>query len=182
MSLAALARRAAARRDDPAKPAKDAGEVREAGPPTPPPPPQSSNVADTAKQIAEFVPTEIITLYAAALAITTNNSTEVTSGQVVAFAGLLVATPVIVWVLYATFCRAQGKELPLKPRVWPWQEMTIASTAFVVWAGMLPATPFKNFSWYTAELGGFVGLVFTVAVGLVTPLLPGTIKTGNSSE
>ncbi len=178
MSLASLATRAVARRED-APPAEGAGEVREADVDgRPGADGQSSAIADTAKQVASFIPTEIITLYTAALAITTDNATKVSNGQVVAFASLLIATPIIAWILYATNCRAQNKPLPLRPKVWPWQEMTIASVAFVVWAGMLPATPFKNFSWYTAALGGFVGLVFTVAVGLVTPLLPGKIKTG----
>ncbi len=180
MSLAALATRAVNRRED--TPAKDRPQgIREAAEGQQPTTSQASTVADTAKQVAAFVPTEVITLYTAALAITTGNATKVSTGQVTAFWCIVTATPIIAWILYATSCRSQGKPLPFNLRVWPWQEMIIASLAFVVWAGMLPATPFRNFSWYTPALGGFIGLVFTVAVGLVTPLLPGKIKTGSAA-
>lgn len=76
----------------------------------------------------------------------------------------------ILWLVYATKLRGEGKALPLRPRYWPVWEMVAATFAYFAWAFALPQTPFANFSWYSPSLSSLAVLVVSTILGLLAPL------------
>ena len=129
--------------------------------------------------IAAYIPTEVLTLYVAVLAATRGGGDESTQGPTtgdwVAVWAFLVGTPVVVWLLYAAKVRTANKPLPLSPSRWPRWEMFAATVAFVAWAVALPQTPFADFSWYSAALAGVIVLVVSGLLGLIAPIVQGTL-------
>jgi hypothetical protein len=161
MSLSALADRANSRRSD------TGPEIREAEPVAP-----SQGAKDVSKatsSIASFIPSEVITVYVGAATLAASDSASRTGGWVALWC-VLLATPLVSWLLYASAVRAEGKPLPLKPRSWPWFEGTTATAGFFLWAGMLPNSPMNEWHWYSNHLFAFLTLVYTVALGLISPL------------
>jgi hypothetical protein len=115
-----------------------------------------------------YIPTEILTLYVAVLAAITQKG-QVTNGDWVASWGFLVATPIVVWLVYAAKIKAAQKPLPLAPRTWPLWEMFAGTLAFLAWEFALPNTPFTVYEWYSGGLSGVVVLVTSTMLGLLAP-------------
>ncbi|GAA4469272.1 hypothetical protein GCM10023170_084500 [Phytohabitans houttuyneae] len=88
----------------------------------------------------------------------------------VAFWVMLVASPVVVWLLYAARVRASDGSPPLKPNSWPLVEMTFSTIAFATWAFALPDSPFSELAWYSAAVAAAAVVLATTALGLVAPL------------
>lgn len=134
--------------------------------------PESRNALTTAlKLIVTYIPTEVLTLYVAVLAAIQLPNRTSYRPLWMAFYGFLIATPLIVWLVYAANVISGGKKLPMAPRTWPLWEMFAATVAFVTWAFALPDSPFKYFSdWYTPALAGVIVLVISTLLGLLAPL------------
>jgi hypothetical protein len=143
------------------------------------------------KSIATYIPTEIITLYVAALAALAGSNPDIpakqsdlakTGGSVastadfVAFWVFLALTPVVVWLVYAAKVRSAGKRLPSRPVSWPWWEMIASTLAFAAWAYSMPNSVFTRFAWYTAAIGTLVVLVVSILLGLIAPLVQRPLK------
>jgi hypothetical protein len=131
------------------------------------------------KAIVTYIPTEVITLYVAALAAVRagHPSTAMpTTGELTTYWIFLGLTPVIVWLVYAGKVKTAGKRAPVDPRKWPWWEMVSATVAFVAWAYALPSSPFSRFTWYTAALGTLVLLIASTLLGLVAPIVTRPLK------
>jgi hypothetical protein len=116
-----------------------------------------------------YIPTEVLTLYVAVLAAVQKPG-QVTRGDWTAFWVFLVATPVIVWLVYGTKLKAVQKPLPWKFDEWPLWEMSAAVVAYGTWAFALPNTPFTQFNWYSSGLAGISVLVASTGLGLLAPL------------
>jgi hypothetical protein len=128
----------------------------------------SAAVSDAAKLLSEYIPGEILTLYVAILAFVSQPSSGALARNWMVFWVFLVATPVVLWLLYAAEVKAKGKGLPWSPVVWPLWEMVAATIAYVAWAFAMPEAPFGAFDWYSAGLAGVVVLATTTLLGLAS--------------
>ena len=139
--------------------------------------PTAGSGPNTALQtLTTYIPTEVLTLYVSAIAalgpLTINVGThDLQVGRWLPFWCFFAATPLIVWVAFASKIKAAGRELPLSPSKWPLWEMAAATIAFVAWTFALPATPFAQESWYSAGLASFLILVVSAGLGIVAPLM-----------
>ena len=117
--------------------------------------------------ISSYIPTESVAIYIAALAAArsgASDSSMASGGELVAFWSVLVATPIIVWAVYAAKMRTAGGGIPwFNPPIW---EMTAATLGFAAWSYALPDSPWAAFSWYTPASGTLVILVASTALGL----------------
>jgi len=80
-------------------------------------PDSQSSVTTALRVIVTYIPTEVLTLYIAVVAAL-QDPTRTTRGAFwVTFYIFLVATPLVVWFVYAAKVSAAKKPLPLRPRV-----------------------------------------------------------------
>jgi hypothetical protein len=143
------------------------------------PAPQSPMTAALAV-IVTYVPTEVLTLYVAVLAAITHPEGRDSSGVWVAFWVFLVATPLIVWLVYAAKVRSVKRRLPSRPSEWPVWEMVAGTLAYVAWAVSLPNAPFLGRLGLPATLAAVIVLVTAAALGLLAPLFQRAIEAPNS--
>jgi hypothetical protein len=115
-----------------------------------------------------YIPTEVLTLYVAVLA-TIHQPNKVTQAMWVTFWSFLIATPIVVWLVYGAKLKAAQKPLPLGYGSWPIWEMFAATIAYCAWAFALPNSPFLEYSWYSAALSGVIVLVASTILGLIAP-------------
>lgn len=181
MSINSMANAAAARRPDMfpfnATP-KNLDEIAQAhatppqaaapGDGTPAPVAGSGNIETALNVLFGYIPTEVLTLYVAVLA-TIGTPGKVAMAEWVAFWAFLVATPVVVWLVYGAKMKNAGKPVPLAVRAWPMWEMSAATLAFLAWSFALPETPFTEYAWYSPALAGVIVLVTSTVLGLVAP-------------
>src|SRR5574341_2323903 len=133
--------------------------------------PTPETAVNTALQmIVTYVPTEVLTLYVAVLGAIQNPAAESFHAQWLAFWFFLVATPAIVWVVYAAKVKNAGKPMPLAPRRWPHWEMAAATIAYAAWTFALPESPFNDYGWYSAALAGVIVMTASVLLSLLAPL------------
>jgi hypothetical protein len=179
MSINALTNAALARRDD-FEPASGApqtlAEIARSSdaPPRPAGGGGTADGANTALQtLTTYIPTEVLTLYVSAIAavgpLVIDNQPV---GRWLPFWCFLVATPLTVWVAFATKLKGAGKALPVWPAHWPVWEMTAATIAYFAWTFALPNTPFAQYTdWYSPGLAAFLVLVVSAGLGMIAPLM-----------
>ena len=117
--------------------------------------------------LVRYIPTEVITLYLAALGLV-GTASEKYTGRWIAFATFAALTPIAVWVDWLIKRRRLKRSPELR---FSWFNPCAATLAFVAWAFALPGTPFGDLSWYDAKWGGFVALVVSVVLGKVSALV-----------
>lgn len=115
-----------------------------------------------------YIPTEVLTLYVAVLA-SIQQPNKVTQAMWITFWCFLIATPIVVWLVYGAKLKAAQKPLPFRYGVWPVWEMFAATVAYSAWAFALPNSPFHEQSWYSAALSGVIVLVASTVLGLIAP-------------
>ena len=142
-----------------------------------------ANPTDTALHLLfGYIPTEVLTVYLAVVAALQAPSAApvaactVPDGSMRVFVIFLVATPLIVWVVFAGKLRGAGKDLPLKPSLWPLWEMIAGTIAFAAWAFALPNNPFKCDSWYKPSFAAIAVLVSSTVLGLFATLFTKPLK------
>lgn len=136
----------------------------------------TSTQIDTALHVLfGYIPTEVLTLYVAVLAAV-QRPNKVTSADWIAFWTFLLATPIVVWLVYGAKVKAANKALPLSFGAWPVWEMLAATVAYCAWAFALPNTPFSAYSWYSSALSGVAVLVASTCLGLLAPYFQSTLK------
>jgi hypothetical protein len=143
----------------------------------------AGDAGDPANAIIGYIPTEIVAVYVPAVAAITTPGVATGDGQWALLIVVLALTPIATWAMFAAKRRNAGAPLPLAPWTWPWPEMLIATTAFLLWAFTLPRTPFEQYDWYRPGLAAVLLLVGTLVLGLLVPLLrplpaPSTPVTG----
>jgi len=126
--------------------------------------------------LTTYIPTEVLTLYVSAIAALGPLTVKIgvrdlQIGRWLPFWCFFIATPLIVWVAFASKIKAGGKTIPLHPSKWPLWEMTAATIAYVAWTFALPATPFAQESWYSSGLASFLILVVSAGLGIIAPLM-----------
>ena len=132
----------------------------------------ASPATSTLGAIAAYIPTEVLTVYVAAVAALAGSDVSVLWA---AFWLFLIATPIVVWLTYAGKVRQATGTLPASVSQWPKWEMAAATIAYVAWAFALPETPFAGLSFYSAAVGAVVVLVATTLIGLVAPVVQGPL-------
>ena len=106
---------------------------------------------DTAYNIIfGHIPTEVLTLYVAVLAAI-DQTKKVTPTVWTVFWCFLIATPIVVWLVYGAKLKEKQKPLPVKYGEWPVWEMFAATVAYCAWAFALPRNPFLDYSWYSSS-------------------------------
>src|SRR5882724_4738243 len=170
MSISSMTNAALARRPDyppagrpPGSQAEIAGAAEGAGLP-------ENQVTTALRVIVTYIPTEILTLYVAVLAAIRNPERQSLNPEWITFVLFLIATPVVVWLLFAAKVKSAGKAIPLGDSQWPIWEMVAATIAYVAWAFALPDTPFREWSWYSSALSGVIVLIISAALGLLAPV------------
>jgi hypothetical protein len=127
-----------------------------------------------ANELARWVPTEAIALYAAILA-GAFGPLSVPAGKALEdlnfssrwhfYFVMLGVSAALVWLIYAAKIRETPAKSPGKRANVPIFEMAMAVAAMAAWAAALPDTPFATFDWY--------GEWFPpVVLGTTTVLLP----------
>lgn len=139
----------------------------------PPPPGQQGDQRSTAVNTAlnllfGYIPTEVLTLYVAVLAATQQTGAITRAGWAT-FWCFLVATPLVVWLIYGAKVKAAQKPVPIHPRAWPVWEMFAATIAYCAWAFAMPNAPFTGYVWYSSAMAGIAVLVASTILGLVAP-------------
>jgi hypothetical protein len=158
-----------------------------------------SAMTATLDVIVTYIPTEVLTLYIAVLAaiqpaVTTPlpaTQTPPAPSQALAaiatqpppvhslwvtFYCFLIATPLVVWLVYSAKVRTAGRPLPVRPKTWPMWEMFAATVGYATWAFALPNNPFKySYDWYSSALAGVLVLIVSTILGLLAPLLQRTL-------
>ena len=116
-----------------------------------------------------YIPTEVLTLYVAVLAAIDQTNKE-PSATWITFWCFLIATPIVVWLVYGAKLKAAQKPLPIRYGAWPIWEMFAATVAYCAWAFALPNSPFLEYSsWYSSALSGVLVLVASTLLGLIAP-------------
>ena len=136
----------------------------------------SSGPSTALQTLTTYIPTEVLTLYVSAIAalgpLTVRvGSRDLDVGRWLPFWCFLAATPLIVWVAFASKIKAAGRPLPVHISKWPLWEMTAATVAYAAWTFALPATPFAQESWYSSGLASFLILVVSAGLGAIAPLM-----------
>ena len=139
----------------------------------PPPGTQTSSGA-TLASISAYIPTEVITLYVAAIGAlgtsTSGTSTfDVGEGGRITFAIFLVLTPIVVWLIYAGKVVAAGKSLPTAYCAWPVWEMVAATISFAVWGAAMPNSPVA--AWIPPAVSAVLIVVVSGLLGLIAPIV-----------
>lgn len=128
-------------------------------------------------RLMRWIPTETITLYVAFIALF--SPLEAASGKtalctapagfVGRWAGVVAfSAATVVVVVLVHLAKVRHTKEPFR---WPWFEMVVAPTAFAAWALALPDTPLYDACSYKPEIGGFIVLGTTIAIGLVAEAL-----------
>jgi len=128
-------------------------------------------VTQALEVVMAYIPTEVLTLYVATIAALQGDAAGSTRAGWTAFTAFLVATPIVVWLVYAAKFKAREKKLPWKPGDWPKWEMLSAIIAYLAWAYALPNSPFGEMTWYSSSVAGIVVMATAAILGLLTPLV-----------
>jgi hypothetical protein len=130
---------------------------------------ENGNAINTALHVLfGYIPTEVLTLYVAILAVIQKPG-HVTKADWIIFWVFLVATPVIVWLVFGAKLMSAEKPVPWAFEKWPLWEMCGATVAYAAWAFALPNTPFTDYGWYSPGLSGIGVLVASTVLGLLAP-------------
>jgi len=106
--------------------------------------PTGSGPIDTAFNVLfGYIPAEVLTLYVAVLAAISQRD-KTTPAMWTAFWCFLIATPIVVWLVYGAKLMAAKKPLPVGYGSWPIWEMFAATVAYSAWAFALPNSPFAG--------------------------------------
>lgn len=137
---------------------------------------KSNNIETAFNVLFGYIPTEVITLYVAVLAAVGVEG-KVTQTEWTAFWIFLIATPLVVWLVYGAKLKNLDKPLPLSYGCWPLWEMSAATLSFAAWSFALPQSPFTAYAWYSSALSGLVVLIASTILGLIAPFFQRKLAT-----
>jgi|ERR1035437_3755411 hypothetical protein len=141
---------------------------------------QGSSAVNTALTVLfGYIPTEILTLYVSVLAAL--NSGPKSNAGWITFLCFLVATPLVVWLVFGSKVLASNKSIPVSPNTWPAWEMFAATIAFCAWGFALPNSPFSTETWYSSGFAAIVVLIASTILGLLAPFFQRPLRTGETT-
>lgn len=133
----------------------------------------NSPVTSALSAITAYIPTEVLTLYVAGVAVflspdEASGSPDYANAWRV-FWFFLAFTPIVTWLVYAAKARSANLSLGLK--TWPYWEMIAGTIGFAVWAAAFPNTPFADRAWYSSPVAGFAVLLVTSLLALISAVI-----------
>lgn len=126
-------------------------------------------------QLVAFIPTEVITIWVALLAVLNDPKpppgkdicqADWSTHWILAIVVALLGSLLTLGLAYRKF--ADTPDVAFK---WPIFQMIAAPVAFMAWAIALPESPLQSACWYTPAAGSFVVMFATVAVTTVGYIL-----------
>lgn len=130
----------------------------------PPPKAAAPSLSDAIAVVVSYIPTEIVGFYTVVLGVLTERGVTLTLTTMVAF---LVATPPVVWLVYAVKERESGRPIPWRPSTWPLWEMISATVAFAVWSAALPRSALEDVHGFEQDYAALA----LIGVSLLLPLI-----------
>jgi hypothetical protein len=131
---------------------------------------QDNQVTGTLNALVKYIPTEIVTLYVAAVSATPalRASFSFLTNSAVYWA-FVVLTPLLLLLVYASKRATDG--LPALPPFaqWPWWKLAAATIAFLVWALAVPGNPYIVGDG-GAVVAGFGAVLISTALSLLEPI------------
>jgi hypothetical protein len=131
---------------------------------------QDNTVTTAINSLVKYIPTEVVTLYVAALSATPVVRSAIPAFDTrVTYWGFAVITPLLLLLVYASKRSTSG--LPALPvlKEWPWWKMFAATAAFLVWALAVPSSPY--ISGETSVLvAGFGAIIISTFLSLLEPI------------
>jgi hypothetical protein len=132
------------------------------------PSPEENRVTTALNALVGYIPTEVITLYVAALSAETALHSTFPVIDAAAILWFFVAlTPLLLLLIYLSKVAATGDALP-GPARWPWWKMCAASIAFFVWALAVPGNPYLKDA--AAAVAGFGAMLVSTLLSVMTPI------------
>ncbi|HYN06965.1 MAG TPA: hypothetical protein VES67_06220 [Vicinamibacterales bacterium] len=127
-----------------------------------------NRVTNALNALVGYIPTEVITLYVAALSAETalHSTFQIIDAAKILwfFVGL---TPALLLLIYLSKVAATGDALP-GPGKWPWWKMCAATIAFFVWALAVPGNPYLKDA--AAAISGVGAMLVSTLLSIVTPI------------
>jgi hypothetical protein len=130
---------------------------------------QNNSVANTLSALAKYIPTEVVTLYIAAVAASTALQSQwafITPARLYWF--FVIFTPLFVLLTYIGKRKA-AVGLPVWPssaREWPWWSMFAPMVAFMAWALAVPDNGILD----DGVIGAFLALFVSILLTTLEPL------------
>jgi hypothetical protein len=131
---------------------------------------QNNSVSNTLSSLAKYIPTEVVTLYIAALSASTALQAEwafITPARLYWF--FVIFTPLFALLTYVGKRKAADVNLSVWPssaREWPWWSMFAPMVAFMAWALAVP----NNGILENGIIGAFLALFVSVILTALEPL------------
>jgi hypothetical protein len=183
MSLNALTNQEIARRTPPTTrvPARRDGFVNEAvgGDTEETGPAKDDRVTNALTALVGYIPTEVITLYVAALSAEQplRAATGFFDARWILWTFALL-TPALLLLIYVSKIASAGGALP-RPPAWPWWKMSAATIAFLVWAVAVPGNPYLQGT--ASAVAGLGAMLVSTLLHLVTPIFERPVVPGRSA-
>lgn len=131
-------------------------------------PADDSRVTTALNALVGYIPTEIVTLYVAALSAQTALHAAAAAIDAVTILWFFVGlTPVLLLLIYLSKVAASGGPLP-GPKLWPWWKMVAATIAFFVWALAVPGNPYLREP--ASAVAGLGAMITSTLLSVVTPI------------
>lgn len=131
---------------------------------------QDNTVTNTVNVLVKYIPTEVVTMYVAAVSATPSlRSTLPFVSTSLMYWLFAVATPVLLLLVYAGKRSSEGlMPLPAVKEL-PWWKMIAATVAFLVWALAVPGNPYI-IGEGGAVVAGFGAVAISTALSLLEPI------------
>lgn len=131
---------------------------------------RGSTVTDSLNLLVKYIPTEVVTLYVAAMSAAPALRSQfptISSANIYWAFGIL--TPILLFLVYVNKRATAGLQIVPHPREWPWWRLTAATIAYLVWALAVPGNP------YIAEpaaavLAGLGAVFISTVLNLLEPV------------
>ena len=127
-----------------------------------------NRVTNALNALVGYIPTEVVTLYVAALsaeAALHSTFTVIDAATILWF--FVALTPLLLLLIYLSKVAATGDKLP-GPREWPWWKMCAATIAFFVWALAVPGNPYLREA--AAAVAGLGAMLVSTLLSVMTPI------------
>ena len=144
------------------------GNLESAGDWEPRPIADDNRVTNALNALVGYIPTEVITLYVAALSAQAALHAAFNAIDAATILWFFVAlTPVLLLLIYLSKVAATGDALP-GPKQWPWWKMCAATIAFFVWALAVPGNPYLKDA--AAAIAGLGAMLVSTLLNILTPI------------
>ena len=127
-----------------------------------------NRVTNALNALVGYIPTEVITLYVAALSAEAALHAafpRIDAATILWF--FVVLTPLLLLLIYLSKVAATGDKLP-GPRLWPWWKMCAATVAFFVWALAVPGNPYLKDA--ASAVAGLGAMLTSTLLSVMTPI------------